>query len=230
MEMKDIKIILVDDDSDFGGSITKGLISIGYNVHYQTSLLSLENIINDFRPNILFLDVEIGDLDSIEETTQFATLFPMLPIVYISSHTEGSYHKRAFNKGGVAYIKKPIKLDEIEAYIEMYAKPFANEITSIGNITFKMDTRKICNIETNETASLNTQDAALLKFLIANKGVMVSFEEIDKKVWGGKILSNNVFNNSLSRLRKTLRECSNLTITTIHSTGYILSVNVEKEI
>lgn len=219
---KETKVILVDDDMMLGTLISNGLTELGYNVHYQSTLLSLENLIRDFSPNIIFLDVEVGDKDSIEESAHFAKLFPSLPIVFISSHAEGSYQKRALIAGGVCYLKKPIKVDELEVYIEKYSRQYSDDKIAVGNIVLDIDAREFFNISTKKNNRLNAKDTLLLKLLMLNADKVVHRAYIEAEVWKEATPSEHVLNNCISRLRKVLADESGVSISTIHNIGYKL--------
>lgn len=59
--MEKLKVLLVDDDLTFGCIAVKVLESAGFAVHYQNSLFGIESLIVKLNPNIIILDVMIGD-------------------------------------------------------------------------------------------------------------------------------------------------------------------------
>ena len=67
--MNAIKVLLVDDDVMLSSIITAALKDEGYEVHYQSSLTGITTILNEFKPDIMVLDVEIGTSDSIDNAS-----------------------------------------------------------------------------------------------------------------------------------------------------------------
>ena len=103
--MESLKVLLVDDDIDFGKLIHMGLTSLGYEVHYQTSLSGIEECITQFSPAIIVLDVEIGKENGIEKAREIVQRFPAIPILFVSSHTDVDYITGGLAIGGVNYLK-----------------------------------------------------------------------------------------------------------------------------
>ena len=64
--MEKIKILLVDDDLKFGNIAVKILQKAGYDVFFQNSLFGVESLIMKLSPNLIILDVMIGEENSLE--------------------------------------------------------------------------------------------------------------------------------------------------------------------
>ena len=58
--MGKIKVLFIDDDIALGNVVTVALDSLGYETYYQTSLVAIRSVIKELCPDILILDVEIG--------------------------------------------------------------------------------------------------------------------------------------------------------------------------
>ena len=80
--MDTIKVLLVDDDVMLSSIITTALKDEGYEVHYQSSLTGITTILNEFKPDIMILDVEIGTGDSIDNASELKMAAPGTPISY----------------------------------------------------------------------------------------------------------------------------------------------------
>lgn len=141
--MDTIKVLLVDDDVMLSCIITTALKDEGYEVHYQSSLTGITTILNEFKPDIMVLDVEIGTGDSIDNASELKMAAPGTPILYISSHTESHEVARALKSGAVAYLKKPFSVEELIAYVDRHAHPVSNAIIKIGSLELDIQTRTI---------------------------------------------------------------------------------------
>ena len=64
--MEKIKVLLVDDDLLFGNIATKILKAADYEVFFQNSLFGIESLIMKLNPNIIILDVMVGEENSLE--------------------------------------------------------------------------------------------------------------------------------------------------------------------
>lgn len=174
--MDTIKVLLVDDDVMLSSIITTALKDEGYEVHYQSSLTGITTILNEFKPDIMILDVEIGTGDSIDNASELKMAAPGTPILYISSHTESHEVARALKSGAVAYLKKPFSVEELIAYVDRHAHPVSNAIIKIGSLELDIQTRTIYQAS-KELKRLSKLEFSLLKLLYSHKGEIVSYEK-----------------------------------------------------
>ena len=222
---KQIKVLFVDDDTTLGSMVSQGLTFLGYSVHYQSSMIALESIINEFQPNIIILDVEIGDKDGIDDSSRIRALFPNTPIIFVSSHIEASYVERALESGGTTYLKKPLDISELAAYVKRYAVTKSDTNVSAGLFSLNLASRVLLNSENNDSTILNKKESELLNLLITNANNVVSRETIIAEIWNGDYSSEQVLNNYISRLRKCLSEDPRISIKTVPREGYHLVID-----
>lgn len=57
-------------------------------------------------PDVVLLDVSIGGSDGIELTKQIRALYPDLPVLVVSAHSEAVYAERAVRAGAQGYVMK----------------------------------------------------------------------------------------------------------------------------
>ena len=117
---KKLKIFFIDDDIALGHICTRIMQEEGYEVLYQTSLNGAKACIVETHPDMIVLDVEIGNKNGIEAVPELKAIAPNTPILFISSHTNSQLVVQALSAGAVAYLKKPLEIDELIAYIEKH--------------------------------------------------------------------------------------------------------------
>lgn len=222
--MKPTKVILVDDDTHLGNLISMELTADGYKVHYQNSLTGIKGIIESFEPHILVFDVEIGEDDGIVSATDIMETYPLMPILFISSHIDIDDIKRGVSGGGVGYIRKPFDMEELKVYIERFALTQKDEtpINEIGSYSLNLETRDLFHNDTF-IRQLSPLEFNMLQLLMQNRNNMVSYEEISAKVWNKEYPKTEAsMNNLISKLRKLLEDDSSVCIQTIKNVGYKL--------
>ncbi len=64
--LKQVKIMIIDDDKDFCELLSKSLQKKGAQTYCQFDSLSLTKNANDFDPNVVLLDVMLPDKSGIE--------------------------------------------------------------------------------------------------------------------------------------------------------------------
>lgn len=92
-----MKILFIDDDLLLGQIITTALAEEGYEVCYQNSLAAMIAVAEEVKPDIVVLDVEIGEADGIEAIPQVHRVLPGVPVIIVSSHTQASEVVRAMD-------------------------------------------------------------------------------------------------------------------------------------
>lgn len=222
--MNKTKVLLIDDDVMLGHIVTTALTEEGYEVHVQNSLTALGAVASEFKPDIVLMDVEVGLKDGIESMPELYTIFPKLPVVVISSHTESGEVARALRYGAVAYLKKPFEIEELIAYIQRYASNglFSTPKIKIASLELDMHHR-ILYKGNQELKKLTKLEFALLVLLAEHQGEIVSHEEM-AKLWKARVVENHSLYNLVARLRKVLSADATIDIITSEGTGYVLRV------
>ena len=210
--MGKIKVLFIDDDIALGNVVTVALDSLGYETYYQTSLVAIRSVIKELCPDILILDVEIGQKNGIEATPELRLILPDIPILFVSSHTESSFVTQALDAGGIAYLKKPFEIDELVAYIKRHTNTSSHaSFLQIGQLT------------------LYTQDYILMKGeqivkrLTLSEGKLLTLLANHPELWEDGYTNEQSLNNFIAKLRKYLSEDDTLELTTIPKVGYRLA-------
>lgn len=219
-----IKVILVDDDTDLGNLVSMALAADGYKVHFQNSLAGIKTIIEEFNPSILVLDVEIGEEDGITSARDIFQIYPSLPVLFISSHTDTGSVTRGVRTGGVGYIRKPFDIQELKVYIDRFAHPKEDYSgIQIGNSYFLNVKTKELFYKTTPVKQLSMHEFNTLWLFAQNRENIISYEMLSEKVWGKKYSETEAtMNNLISRLRKLLENDPDVKILTLKNRGYMI--------
>lgn len=223
--MDKIKVLFVDDDMSLGNIVTLALEDAGYEVHYQTSLAGIKNVVKEMLPDIIVLDVEIGTKNGIEVLPELKAIAPEIPVLFVSSHVEAENVAKALENGAVTYLKKPFEIVELLAYINRYVKSFRAKGLKIGMFHLKADESLLMKGD-EVVKKLSALECKLLKILALNLNQPVTREQIEQELWGESVTesSEQSLNNYIAKLRKYLIEDKQLELTTISKVGYKLSV------
>lgn len=213
------KVLIVDDDTLLGNILTQALKEEGYEVHYQSSTVGLISAVKEFRPNLMVLDIEIGNQDGINCMNDILQIAPALPILVISSHTESAEVKRALQQGAVAYLKKPFETDELCAYIARHVQHVQPIHRHIGTLVLDSNSKTLN--QGNECIKKLTQlEYLLLERLIDNLGTPVTIDEF-ASIWGENLMNEHTLYNYIRKLRKILQIDPSLSLESAGK-GYVL--------
>ncbi|WP_455622451.1 response regulator transcription factor [Parabacteroides sp.] len=218
-----IRIVFLEDDILVGSLITKTLEERGFEVTFTNNLDVLRNAIRDVRPDVLLLDLEVGNRNSLEEIPLIRTEFPSLPIIIASSHHDSKEMVNCYEAGAKFYLVKPYEADEVERMIRM-ASPLSVQ-TVLDHVYFGQFQLNIAQ-QTLQYAeesirTLNPKEFHLLKLLLTHKNKPVSRQIILQEIWQNEEASSSL-NNYINNLRKYLERDPSISLATIKGIGYSL--------
>lgn len=221
-----IKVLLVDDDLATLEIIASALEEDGFRVRCLSSVKDLNERIVLFSPSILVLDVEIGKDDGIVAASEIKCQFPQLPVLFISSHKEPKIVSKGIEEGAV-YLKKPIEIDELEAYIRKYGiiQPQYIYTLVLGDFVFNKKTRELL-YKGDLHSKLSPTESGVLSILYDNLNQMVSNEDLALKIWKKpyKEVGAQIYNIT-AKLRKTFSKSESECLRTYRGKGVILKVS-----
>lgn len=220
--MEKIKVLLVDDDLKFGNITVKILQKAGYEVFFQNTLFGVESLIMKLSPNLIILDVMIGEENSLERINDIRIAAEDIPIMCVSSLHDPEVKTEAANNGAMIYIEKPFDIREFLGWVQRYAKrkDFCNSrMINIGAYTVDTETRVLSFLGSNEK-TLGFTEFTTLKLLWLNKGEVVPRQEIKDTVWKGISCAEESLNNVLYHLRKYFDRDPTIHLDTLRGEGF----------
>lgn len=226
--MRKLKILFVDDDINLGGLVSNVLeTDYNYRVHFQNTLLGIDTIIQTLEPDIIILDVEIGEENGIDKAKDIVTKHPQIPIIFVSSHTEDDFITRGINIGGNAYLPKPLSIPVLVSYIQRFTTNTQQQVINISNYQLNILTSEFF-YKKQLVKKLSPFEKNALELLMQYPNEVVSKEQFAEKLWGQSLETQNVasLNNTLSKLRDLFKDNSALKIDTLRGLGYILRQEV----
>ncbi len=216
-------VLFIDDDIVLGQLVAGALSEEDIDVHYQNSLTGVKTVVAELNPNVIVLDVEIGVQDGIDAAPQLRAIAPEVPILFVSSHGESHEVIRALKTGAITYLKKPIEIEELVAYIKRHAVPTSNPYIQLSSLRLDLSSR-ILYAANEELKKLSKLEFMMLKLLHDKKNTIVTREEIEK-LWGDSIMNEHSLYNYIVKLRKLLSVDPTISITTMHENGYMLTLS-----
>src|ERR1700744_573295 len=114
------KIMVVDDDKDLLVTMKAFISKLGYSVVVSTSCGEGLDMLDWFGPDLIFLDINIGEEDGREMCQKIKSIgqYQHIPVVLISGNHEALQQYRTCRANSVIY--KPFRLSTIGAEIGHY--------------------------------------------------------------------------------------------------------------
>jgi FixJ family two-component response regulator len=105
---------IVDDDAPFRTAIERRLIQAGYEVEtYLSAQHLLDRLPSGEKPGCILLDVQMPGLSGLELQDRLVELGSILPIVFVTGHSDIPTTVRAIKKGAEDFLTKPISSGQL---------------------------------------------------------------------------------------------------------------------
>ena len=121
--MSDVCVLLVEDDNIIAKVAEWRLKNLGYRLcgRASTGAEAMELVVRN-KPDIVLMDINIkGDIDGIETAKMIKKGFN-IPVVYVTSHSDGPTLERAKETHPDGFIMKPFEDNDLRVAIELALK------------------------------------------------------------------------------------------------------------
>src|SRR6476620_3526345 len=228
MEKEKFKVLLVEDDTNFGQVLKNYLELNDFVVELaRDGILGLAAFRRE-KYDICLLDVMMPNMDGFTLAEEIRNVDPEVPLFFVSAKTMKEDILNGYKLGADDYITKPfdseVLLAKIRAILkrnEELNKETENIEFDLGSYHFNPKLRQL--ITDGKTQTLSPKENELLKMLAEHKNDLLPRERALKKIWG----SDTYFNGRsmdvyIAKLRKYLRDDQNIEIVNIHGNGFRL--------
>lgn len=179
--------------------------------------------------DLCVLDIMLPDMDGFEIATEIRKRNQEVPIIFLSAKTMKEDRIKGLKLGADDYLIKPYSIEELILKIEIFLNRSQKSVEKnikkyqFGSFEFEPENYQLKNTEKDIT--LTEREAALLHLFLDNPNTVLKREKILTTLWGtddyfmGRSL--DVF---ISRLRKIIKEETNVRIENIPRVGFKLVV------
>lgn len=108
-----MKIYVVDDDRSIRHSLRDVLQDEDYAVEVFAAGKTMLKALSKERPDLVLLDVWLGNEDGLEILEKIRAEYPTLPVLMISGHGTIEQAVQATKKGAVDFLEKPLSLEGV---------------------------------------------------------------------------------------------------------------------
>ncbi len=203
------KILLVEDEESLAKGLEFNLKEEGYFVVWVADgKKALEEFANQ-KFDIIILDIMLPYYDGFEVAKKVREEKPTTPILMLTARSGIKDKVKGLELGADDYITKPFQLEELLARVKSTLKRkksyqtiqdeqdiyrFGNNLINFNNFKAKAGDKEI---------RLTKKEAALLQYLIGNKGTAVSREELLNNIWNiDQEVETRTVDIFIARLRK----------------------------
>ena len=231
MKEPNINILLAEDDENLGKLLWTYLKNKGFDVVLAKNGKLAYDLFNDPQNSFdfLILDVMMPEMDGFTLAKEIRELDKKIPFLFLTAKAMGEDKLKGFDIGADDYLTKPFSMEELLARMNAILnrtrakKKVVSQKILIGNIPYEPELRMLHLAE--GAKKLTTKENLLLRLLVKNQNELLDRQAALRAVWG----DDNYFNGRsmdvyIAKLRKLLKEDSNIEIMNVHGIGFKLLV------
>lgn len=186
--MEETKVLIVEDEAKIARFVELELKHEGYTVAVARDGREGLDTFYDFKPDIILLDLMLPLLSGIEVCRRIRKDSDV-PIIMLTAKGEVMDKVMGLDSGADDYVTKPFAIEEVLARMRVALKrnkgtgSNSGSILTLKNLT--IDTAKrVVKHNDKEEIELTKREFDLLLYLIQNKNIVITREQILNQVWG----------------------------------------------
>lgn len=226
-----IRILLVEDDVNLGFLLVDYLESQGFDVKLYNDGIAGYKGFQLASYELCIVDIMLPNMDGFTLIEKIKQLNKKVPIIILSARSMKEDKIKGFAFGVDDYITKPFDEEELLYRIkaimsrisrEAEGKPTeTRESVEIGCYHFDCEKQQLTIGDSS--IRLTVKEARILKILCQSRGRLVKREKLMVEIWGySDYFTGRSLDVFISKLRKYLKNDSNIKITSIPTVGYIM--------
>lgn len=218
MDLESYKVLMIDDDEMIATATSEYFNMFGVKTSYVTSYADAVAFLEKHDVSLLLLDINLGERSGFELCRKIRENYD-LPIFFISARTSDDDVLIALNIGGDDYIKKPytlsVLLAKVKAAVFRYDRTRNHTHTVrnfqqtedglvklIGEVYLNTNIHKI--IADGREITLKALEYKLLYYLFANRGKVVSKDDLLRDVWEDEHINEGTIAVHIRHLREKI--------------------------
>ncbi|MBK5225272.1 MAG: response regulator transcription factor [Thermoleophilia bacterium] len=223
--MPEQSVLLIEDEESIASFVTMYLEKEGFAVVSAVAGAAGLALAREKQPRVILLDLMLPDIDGFEICRQLRQESEV-PIIMLTARDASTDKVLGLELGADDYITKPFDPRELVARVKSLLRRSevmasgADAPLSVGPLTLDPGRREVTI--NGEEAKLTAREFELLHFMIVNRGLALSRQQLLERVWGYEFFGDTrTVDVHINQVRKKLGD--SVRIETIRSIGYKLT-------
>jgi two-component system, OmpR family, response regulator len=219
-------ILVVEDEEPIRDLVATALRFRGFEVIEADSGGEALGLARTANPSLIVLDVMLPDLDGFSLCRKLRMGGDAVPVIFLTARDDPADKREGFIGGADDYLTKPFSLEELVLRIDAVLlragglKPESARLT-VGDITLDLDAYRVWR--GGEEVTLSPTEFRLLRYLMLNRGRVLSKQQILEHVWDyGFSGDPAAVETYISYLRRKLDDRDAQLVRTVRGFGYAL--------
>jgi two-component system, OmpR family, response regulator len=220
------RALVVDDEENVSYLASTALRLNGWTVQVSDHGRDAVATVERFRPNVIVLDVMLGDADGFELCELLRRRAVDTPVIFLTALGGVADRVRGLTIGGDDYLTKPFSVEELVARCRLLARRggAAQPRARLRYADLEMDEEAHRVMRAGRVVRLSPTEYRLLQYLLLNAGRVVSRAQILDRVWEYAFGDASNVESFISFLRRKVDTVEPKLIHTVRGVGYVLRV------
>lgn len=180
------KILIVDDEAEIRNMLNIFLGVEDFEILEADCGKAALRMAVSAKPDLIVLDLGLGDMDGIEVITSLRQ-FTNTPVIVLTARQDDRQTVVALNAGADDYVTKPFRAEVLLARINANLRQSKSDTeppAMIENGPIRIDPARHEVFVNDRRVAFTPKEFSLLRVFMLNKGRMLTHKHILKEVWG----------------------------------------------
>lgn len=217
------RILLVEDDQEVAALVDAWLKRENFEVVYVDSAEAALELLQSEKFDAIIMDWILPSQNGIDACKVYRQQGGTTPTLMLTTLTHADDVEASLDAGCDDYLRKPFELRELSARLRaLLRRPQEFNTFELKAREITLETKGHKVFKNGEEVSLLPKEFALLRFLMLNKGIVFSPEELLDNVWASDAMTSPAsIRLYVMRLRKKIDVVGKPSlISNIHGVGY----------
>jgi two-component system OmpR family response regulator len=220
------RVLVADEEPAVGATLSAALRLTGFDVRVATGGWAALAAVTDFRPDLMVLDASLPDIDGFRVAQRLRASGCLVPLLFLTGRDSAEDRVRGLSIGADDYVTKPFDLEEVVLRIRAILRRCRAGGDDEGVLTYadlELDARAHEVRRRGRSVDLSPTEFSLLRYLLANAGLVVSKAQILDRVWRhGEHRDGRIVESYVYCLRRKIDRWDPPLIHTVRGVGYAL--------
>lgn len=220
------KILLVEDDLDYGTVIKQYLEICGFSIVWLPTSSDVFKTLKQGNFNLAILDIMLPIQDGFSLSKQIRTEFPQIPFLFLTAKNQNIDRLMGLKLGAEDYISKTCDPEELKLRIDNIikrTKVAAEDKYRLG--TYTLYPRQLKLVHPKETTRLTEREKDLLLLFIKYNNKVIPRDIILNQLWSAAdYFSGRSLDVFVTRLRKYLIHDDKVKIISLRGVGFQINI------
>ncbi len=225
-----VRALVVDDEMNLGELLRMAMGNEGWEARAATNGQEALEVIREFEPDLIVLDVMMPGIDGVELLTRIRAAGNDAPVLFLTAKDAVEDRIAGISAGGDDYVTKPFNLEEVVLRLRGMARRHvaavaeADTLLRVGDLALDEDAYEV--ERAGVPIRLTAKEFELLRYLMQNARRVVSKAQILDTVWGYDFGGNSgVVEIYISYLRRKIEARGAPLIHTVRGVGYTIKAS-----